>query len=108
MAKIILFAKQNFEGDSTVVLTDSSPGLRGSGVNNDVSSIIVIDGAWNLFVHPDYEGGNWVVSSTGGPNGDGTGPGHHKLKHVGGGFDPAHPDDWQLGSAGHLVDHPDR
>ena len=25
-----------------------------------------------------------------------------------GGFDPAHPDDWQLGSAGHLVDHPDR
>lgn len=72
MAKIILFAKQNFEGDSTLVLTDSNPGLRGSGVNNDVSSIIVIDGAWNLFVHPDYEGGNWVVSSTGGPNGDGT------------------------------------
>jgi hypothetical protein len=74
VAKIILFAKQNFEGDSTVVLTKSDPGLRGTGVNNDVSSIIVIEGAWNLYLHPDYAGTNWVVSNTGGPNGDGTYP----------------------------------
>ena len=45
-----------------------------TGVNNDVSSVIVIDGAWTLYEHSDFKGTAWTVSDAGGPEDDGCYP----------------------------------
>lgn len=74
MAKIIVFNKQNFNGNDTLVVTDSLPSLKGTGINNDISSVIVIEGSWQLCEHPDYQGTDWVVAPNGGPNQDGCYP----------------------------------
>lgn len=73
MAKIVLFDKQKYNGEA-LVLEASIPKLKNTGVNNDVSSLIVIDGTWNLYEHPDYKGDVWTVSATGGPQQDGCYP----------------------------------
>ena len=73
MAKIILFTKQNYEGHSLVVESSEST-LKGTGVNNDVSSVIVIDGAWTLYEHSDFKGTAWTVGDAGGPEDDGCYP----------------------------------
>ncbi|HKY26639.1 MAG TPA: beta/gamma crystallin-related protein [Pyrinomonadaceae bacterium] len=74
MAKIIAFAKQNFEGNNTLVSTENVPNLKPSGLNNDISSIIVISGTWVLFEHINYEGNSWTVSNSGGSTEDGCYP----------------------------------
>lgn len=74
MAKIIVFDKQNFEGKHTKWYTENIQSLKGSHLNNDISSIIVISGTWVLYEHINYEGNSWTVSNSGGPTGDGCYP----------------------------------
>lgn len=74
MAKIIVFDKQNFEGKNTQIYNDNVESLKGTGLNNDISSIIVISGTWELYEHINYEGKSWTVSDSGGPTQDGTYP----------------------------------
>lgn len=74
MAKIIAFAKQNFEGNNTMVSTTNVPSLKTTGLNNDISSIIVISGTWVLYEHINYAGNSWTVSNSGGPTEDGCYP----------------------------------
>lgn len=71
MAKIIVFNKQDFEGNDTMVSTANVQSLKGTGLNNNISSIIVISGTWVLYEHIDYKGNSWTVSNSGGPGGDG-------------------------------------
>lgn len=71
MAKIILFNDQNFGGGCKII-TDVTPHL--GSFNDHTSSVIVIDGTWQLFQDADFSGTVWTVSSTGGPTNDGCYP----------------------------------
>ncbi|MDU8913629.1 beta/gamma crystallin-related protein [Aestuariicoccus sp. MJ-SS9] len=74
MSKIIVFDKQNYEGSDTMVAEDNVESLKGTGLNNDISSIIVISGTWVLYEHVNYSGKSWTVSDSGGPAQDGCYP----------------------------------
>ncbi|MEM7332268.1 MAG: beta/gamma crystallin-related protein [Chloroflexota bacterium] len=73
MAKIIVFGKKDFKGGNTQIYVDSVPTLKGSGLNDDVSSVIVLEGNWKLFekAHFDPHGGVWGVKPNGGQDRDG-------------------------------------
>jgi hypothetical protein len=73
MAKIILFKDAHFGGGSLTATTPVSS-LASEGWNDVVSSVIVIDGKWDLFKDVDFKGTKWTVSSGGGPSQDGTYP----------------------------------
>lgn len=70
MATIILFQDFNFGGDA-LVLDASDPDLRPQDWNDQVSSLIVREGAWELFKDVQFQGTRWKVSSDGGPSGNG-------------------------------------
>ena len=71
MAKIVLFKDINY-GGGALVLTGADSDLGPQGWNDKVSSLIVIDGTWNLYKDSNYGGTKWSVSANGGPSNDGT------------------------------------
>src|SRR5437762_2616647 len=71
MAKIVLFKDINY-GGGALVLTGADSDLGPQGWNDKVSSLIVIDGTWNLYKDSNYGGTKWSVSANGGPSSDGT------------------------------------
>jgi len=70
MAKIILFRDKNF-GKDALVCKGPQPNLKTQDFNDCTSSLIVIDGTWELCQDANYEGLKWTVSATGGPDRDG-------------------------------------
>tara|TARA_B100000508_G_C11374850_1_gene235578 strand:+ start:197 stop:475 length:279 start_codon:yes stop_codon:yes gene_type:complete len=72
MAKIIVFKKQNYDGDA-LVITDST-NLKGTGFNDDISSVIVVEGSWVLYKDKDYSGNSFPVWDSSGPSDDGCYP----------------------------------
>ena len=72
-AKIILFQYVNFGGGS-LVLDHNDPKLSDQDFNDRLSSLVVVEGTWELFEHKDYKGDPWVVSAKGGPDKDGVYP----------------------------------
>jgi len=73
MSKIIVFQDVNLRGNS-LTLTESDPNLVPQGWNDKISSLIVIDGDWDLFQDVDFKGATWNASESGGPGGDGVYP----------------------------------
>jgi hypothetical protein len=71
--KIILFQNNNTNGQS-LMLRDSDKNLNRADFDNKTSSLIVIEGTWQLFSDPDYGGAVCTVSADGGPEKDGVYP----------------------------------
>ena len=72
MAKIVVFNKPDFKGKKTTIFTKTMDTLKGTGINNAISSIIVIEGTWTLYKKPNYNGRIETITRNGGPNNDGT------------------------------------
>lgn len=73
MSKIIIFEHINCTGNSLVVTTNT-PNLILKEWNDKVSSLIVINGAWDLFNDCNYSGQHCSVHQLGGPTNDGVYP----------------------------------
>lgn len=74
MVTIKLFKDRNFGGPSRV-LHAAEASLYNLDFNDEVSSIIVIEGEWELYRDVNYEGPQWgPVTPTGGPQGNGLYP----------------------------------
>ncbi len=73
MSKLIVFQNVNLSGDS-LTLTEADPNLSSQGWNDRISSLIVIDGDWDLYQNANYSGTVWNVSDSGGPAEDGVYP----------------------------------
>ncbi len=72
MSKIILFDEFEYKSEC-IQITKETPEMTAE-VNDAISSLIVIEGTWELFEHADYQGNCWVVQEDGGPDGDGCYP----------------------------------
>lgn len=72
-AKIILFERENFSGQS-IVLSKADKNLDSSKFNDKASSAIVKGGDWLLYKHTNFHGTAYAVSSLGGPDHDGLYP----------------------------------
>ena len=83
-SKLVLFDKQNFEGESAI-LTNDVPKLKGMHVNKDVASLIVVSGVWTLCGEENYGGDKYVVTLSGGPAQDGCYPSYNDWAPGGGG-----------------------
>lgn len=73
MAKIILFQNTSF-GGRYLVCQQADANLKEQNFNDTTSAVIVCSGTWVLYQDSNYNGQQWVVSETGGPNGDGLYP----------------------------------
>ena len=73
MSKIVVFQNANLSGDS-LTLTEADTNLIPQGWNDSISSLIVINGDWDMYQDTNYGGTVWNVSGSGGPAGDGVYP----------------------------------
>lgn len=74
MPTIVVFQDVNFGGDALVV-NGPEPNLKPQGWNDKISSLIVIDGSWELYKDISYGGTQWgPVSPDGGPTKNGLYP----------------------------------
>ncbi len=71
--KLVVFTKKDFDGDAFVMTSDFSD-LEGTGFNNTISSLIVIEGNWLLFEDANFEGRQAFVTADEGPDSDGAYP----------------------------------
>ena len=68
-AKLIAFKHQNYGGDARVFT--SSDAALADGWNNEISSVIVVEGSWTMFGHRGNEGSSYAAQADGGSGGDG-------------------------------------
>lgn len=73
MSKIIVFKAVNLGGDA-LAINGADPNLAPQGWNDQISSLIVLKGTWELFNAANYKSTVWKVSDSGGPTGDGVYP----------------------------------
>ena len=78
MAKVKLFTDSSFRGTEETVTKDVI-NFKSIGINDQVSSIEVIEGSWQIYWDADYRGKNVTVSQYGGPHGDGKYPNPESL-----------------------------
>ncbi|MEZ5307190.1 MAG: beta/gamma crystallin-related protein [Pyrinomonadaceae bacterium] len=71
MAKLIVFSAIGFNGTSKE-FRSNDPDLVQNGDDFVVSSAIAIEGDWTLFHEPGFAGTSIGLSSSGGPDSDGT------------------------------------
>lgn len=62
---ILLFKDSNFRG-RMVVLTGAESNFKGIDFNDVVSSVIVLNGTWELFKDTGFKGTSWTLSDNGG------------------------------------------
>ena len=74
MAKIIVFEHINFDGRALIFNAADTDLVNNSNWNDRISSVIVVDGLWELYQHNNFGGADWLVSPDGGPTGDGLYP----------------------------------
>lgn len=70
---ILLFEDINFQG-RMVVLTGAESNFKNIDFNDQVSSIIVLEGTWEIYKDADFEGASWNVSDFGGEQKNGRYP----------------------------------
>ncbi len=70
---IMLFRHGDYRGQM-VTLYGAESNLQNVLINDAISSIIVLSGTWKLYKGTGFEGPEWIVSATGGPNSDGRYP----------------------------------
>jgi hypothetical protein len=71
MTKLIIFENPNTSGKSEFI-TENTPRL--TTIDDQVSSLIVVSGSWNIFTDSEYKGHKSSVSHDGGPDSDGVYP----------------------------------
>jgi hypothetical protein len=70
---ILLFQDTFYRGEMLVVKS-ADKNLGTLGFNDDVSSLIVVNGTWQLYQDTGFGGQKWEVSAKGGPTVDGRYP----------------------------------
>ena len=63
---MILFKRDEYRGTEILVLSTSTSDLRNDSFNDDVSSLIITGGTWQLYSETNYQGSSITL-----------GPGHY-------------------------------